>query len=123
MKDLIVYVLPALLLGACGVFEETPEQAAIRAESERIMSLPVDQAPCEALWRRQNALQLEFEREAARQEARERWEDVLESDFPSILVPPRTLVEERAELRAVRAEFERRCGWFNRYETNPEYTK
>ena len=44
----------SLLIVGCGMFEETPEEAARRIEAERQAALPLAEASCEELQRRGN---------------------------------------------------------------------
>ena len=50
----ISLVMTFVSILGCGAFEETPEQAARRAEAERQAGLPLAQASCQELQRRGN---------------------------------------------------------------------
>ena len=47
-------VLATALIVGCGILEETPEEAARRAEAQRQAALPLAEASCEELQRRGN---------------------------------------------------------------------
>lgn len=63
-------VAAAALLFGCGILEETPEQAAWRAEAERQAVLPIAQASCGELGRRVSALESAIDHELQRQAER-----------------------------------------------------
>lgn len=49
-----IVVIVAGLSAGCGLLEETPEQAELRAERERQAALPLAEASCQELQRRGN---------------------------------------------------------------------
>ena len=53
-NKLVLMFAVAVLIAGCGMFEETPEEAARRIEVERQATLPLAEASCEELQRRGN---------------------------------------------------------------------
>lgn len=118
MSRAALFVAVALALAGCGVLlemlEESPEEAARRAEAARQAALPIAQASCGELGRRASELESAIDYELARQAQHEQLRELSRAVNPRLpsapmVPPPRSMAGEYATIGAVTAEMARRC--------------
>ena len=112
----LVFVTALALSGCAGMFEESPEEAARRAEAQRRAGLPVALASCAELDRRAEDAQAAIDGELRAQAEAERREEMLRGltprgvpSPPSVVRAPRSMAREYAEVAVLTAEMARRC--------------
>ena len=113
---LFAFVAAFTLCGCAGMFEESPEEAARRAEAQRQAGLPVALASCAELDRRADEAQAAIDAELRAQAEAEQREEMLRGITPrsaplppGVVRAPRSMAREHAEVAVLTAEIARRC--------------
>ena len=117
IRAFVILAVVSMVTG-CGfleeMLEESPEEAARRAEAERQAALPVAQASCSELGRRTSEIEGEIDYELRRQAEHEQRAEAVRAVNPRLPTlpmspPPRSMAGEYATLGAIAAEMARRC--------------